>query len=150
MALSEFIRGHSGVEFGILATDISTRVLAHGVRGIYDISRITDVPSALRARYLLRDRAGSRVRIIPELRKKVGLHRLNLMDADYRVRTMFDVIFFRNVMIYFDRETQEAVINKLCRNLKPGGLLFVGHSESISGFSSPITQVDQAVFQKHR
>jgi chemotaxis protein methyltransferase CheR len=148
MVLSEYARDHGGVDFGILGTDVSTRVLAAAVRGIYDFARIEDVPMAFRPRYFLRDRSGSRVRIIPELRRKLTFHRLNLMEPEYHVRTLFDIIFFRNVMIYFDRETQESVINKLCRNLKTDGLLFVGHSESITGLRIPLTQVAPAVFQK--
>ena len=70
------------------------------------------------------------------------------MDADYRVKDMFEVIFFRNVMIYFDKPTQEAVINKLCRNLKPGGYLFVGHSESLARLNIPVAAVASAVFRK--
>jgi chemotaxis protein methyltransferase CheR len=70
------------------------------------------------------------------------------MDAHYSVKDMFDVIFFRNVMIYFDKPTQESVINKLCRNLVPGGYLFVGHSESLAGLSLPVTSVGSAIYRK--
>jgi chemotaxis protein methyltransferase CheR len=70
------------------------------------------------------------------------------MDADYGVKDFFDVIFFRNVMIYFSKETQEAVIGKLCRNLVPGGYLFVGHSESLAGLQIPVHGVASAVYQK--
>jgi chemotaxis protein methyltransferase CheR len=88
------------------------------------------------------------VRIIPALRQKITFHRLNFMDADYAVRDKFEVIFFRNVMIYFDKPTQEAVINKLCRNLKPGGYLFAGHSESLSGLDIPVMAVGSSVYRK--
>lgn len=148
MLLNEFTRFRPGLDFGILATDVSTRVLAQAVHGIYDASRIEPVPEPLRCRYLLRDSLHKRVRIVPELRSKVSFHRLNLMDDDYRVRTMFDVVFLRNVLIYFERRIQEAVVNKLCRNLKPGGFLFVGHAESLAGFDVPLTQVGHAVFRK--
>jgi chemotaxis protein methyltransferase CheR len=70
------------------------------------------------------------------------------MDEQYGVKDLFDVIFFRNVMIYFDRATQEAVINKMCRNLAPGGYLFVGHSESLAGLEIPVKCVGTAVFRK--
>lgn len=150
MVLNEYGKGVDGFDFAILATDISTRVLEHARIGIYDESRIDPVPMALRHSYLLRSKNDTRslVRVVPELRRRISFHRLNFMDADYRVKDQFEVIFFRNVMIYFDKPTQEAVINKLCRNLKPGGYLFVGHSESLAGLNIPVEGVASAVFRK--
>jgi chemotaxis protein methyltransferase CheR len=150
MVLSEFGARRSGFNFSILATDISTRVLEHAQAGIYEEDRIEPVAAALRAKYLLRSKDPTRtqVRIIPELRRKLIFQRLNFMDAQYGVKDMFDVIFFRNVMIYFDKPTQETVINKLCRNLLPGGYLFVGHSESLAGLNLPVTAVGSAIYRK--
>lgn len=150
MVLSEFARENRGFDFVILATDVSTRVLDHARKGIYGEDQIEPVAMALRQNYLLRsrNRASSLVRVVPELRHRIHFHRLNFMDADYGVKDQFDVIFFRNVMIYFDKPTQEAVINKLCRNLRPGGYLFVGHSESLAGLNIPVTAVGSAVFRK--
>jgi chemotaxis protein methyltransferase CheR len=88
------------------------------------------------------------VRVVPELRQKISFHRLNFMDDEYPVREMFEVIFFRNVMIYFSKETQEAVIGKLCRNLIPGGYLFVGHSESLTGLKIPVASIGPAIYRK--
>jgi len=84
--------------------------------------------------------------VVPELRSKISFHRLNFMDEDYFVRDKFDAIFFRNVLIYFDKATREVVINKLCRNLKPGGFLFTGHSESLAGLDVPLTLIAPAVY----
>lgn len=150
MVLSEYARQTPGFDFALLATDISTKVLHHAQAGIYEEDRIEPVPMALRQQYLLRSKDAGRglVRIVPELRRRITFHRLNFMDADYRVKDQFEVIFFRNVMIYFDKPTQEAVINKLCRNLKPGGYLFVGHSESLAGLNIPVSPVASAVFRK--
>jgi chemotaxis protein methyltransferase CheR len=78
----------------------------------------------------------------------VSFHRLNFMDAEYPVKDQFDAIFFRNVMIYFDKATQEQVIARLCRNLKRGGYLFVGHSESLAGLAVPVELVRPSVFRK--
>jgi chemotaxis protein methyltransferase CheR len=89
------------------------------------------------------------VRINPALRKKVSFHELNFMDEDYGVREMFDIIFCRNVLIYFDRPTQQAVIGKLCRNLLPHGYLFISHSESLSGLDLPLTSLGSACYRKH-
>jgi len=150
MVLSEFAAHRPGFDFSFLATDISTNVLAHAQAGIYDEERIEPVAMALRTKYLLRSksRTDARVRVIPELRRKMSFQRLNFMDAHYSVKDTFDVIFFRNVMIYFDKPTQEAFINKLCRNLAPGGYLFVGHSESLAGLNLPVSAVASAIYRK--
>lgn len=150
MVLSEYEREHHGFSFSILATDISTRVLDHAKAGIYDESRVEPVPMHLRHRYLLRSRDPQRhlVRIIPELRQRITFRRLNFMDEDYRLREVFDIIFFRNVMIYFDKPTQEVVIQKQCRNLRKDGYLFVGHSESLAGLNVPVAITGSAVFRK--
>jgi chemotaxis protein methyltransferase CheR len=150
MVLSE--QGEPGrrVEFSILATDVSTKVLEEARKGIYQEAQVAPVPVELRQKYLLRSRDSSeqRVRIRPELRARVSFHRLNFMDQDYRLSDVFDVIFFRNVMIYFDKSTQEAVLNRMCRHLAPGGYLFVGHSESLTGLNIPVVQVRTSIFRK--
>lgn len=150
MVLSEFAGAHPGFAYSILATDISTKVLGEAEQGIYDESKIAPVPVELRRKYLLRSRNPDRplVRISPELRSKIRFRRLNFMDADYHLRETFDAIFFRNVMIYFDRPTQETVLTKLVRQLKPGGHLFVGHSESLAGMNLPLQAVSTAIHQK--
>ncbi len=150
IALAEFGARRPGFDFSMLATDISSRVLEHAGRGIYESERVEPVAGVLRAKYFLRskDPARGEVRVVPELRRKIAFHRLNFMHADYGVKDVFDVIFFRNVMIYFDKPTQQAVIRKLCRNLAPGGHLFVGHSESLAGLDIPVTCVTTAVYRK--
>jgi chemotaxis protein methyltransferase CheR len=119
---------------------------------VYPEALIEPVSMDLRHRYLMRgrDRQRAKVRIVPELREKVRFARLNFMDEDYAVSEQFDTIFFRNVMIYFDRPTQQQVVRKLCRNLKPGGYLFAGHSESLVGLDLPVRPVSTSVFQKIR
>ena len=150
MVLSEYAKQTEGFDFGILATDISTRVLEQAQSGIYAESRIEPIPALMRKSYLMRskDKSQDSVRIVPELRRKISFHRLNFMDDDYGVKDEFEVIFFRNVMIYFDKPTQQAVINKLCRNLKVGGYLFAGHSESLAGLDIPVTAIGSAVYRK--
>ena len=150
MVLSEYMKQRSGFDFRILATDVSTRMLAHAQSAIYEEPLVIPIPVSLRKSYLLRNKAGTppTVRIVPELRRKISFHPLNFMDADYRVRDQFDVIFFRNVMIYFDKPTQEKVINKLCQNLKTGGYLFIGHSESLAGLKVPMTAAGSSIYVK--
>jgi len=150
MLLAHHARTRVGFEFGVLATDISTRVLEHARDGIYAAERVEPLPPAVRERYVMRskDRTRKEVRISPEIRARVKFHRLNFMDADYGVANTFDAIFFRNVAIYFEPSTQEAVVSKLCRNLAVGGYLFIGHSESLSNFSLPLKYVSPAVYQR--
>jgi chemotaxis protein methyltransferase CheR len=129
MVLSDYAESHSGFRFRVLATDISTIVLEKARLGVYKNDDVEPVPPALRRKYLLRSREAhtDRVRIVPELRRLVEFRRLNFMDADYGVSEKADAIFCRNVIIYFDRETQRTILGKLTNNLKPGGYLFVGH-----------------------
>ena len=95
-----------------------------------------------------RDSAQRQVRIVPELRAQVKFRRLNFMDGDFGMREKMDVIFCRNVLIYFDRPTQEKVINRLCMHLSPGGYLFTGHSETLNGMQVPLEAVSNTVFRR--
>jgi chemotaxis protein methyltransferase CheR len=149
MVLNEHALQTPGFNFAILATDISTKVLDHARKAIYDESLTVPVPSALRMKYFLqsKDRSSGLVRVAPAIRAKVSFHQLNFMDDDYRIQNMFDVVFCRNVLIYFDRKTQESVIRKICRYINPGGYLFVGHSESLAGMDVPAQHVKTAVFR---
>ena len=149
MVLSEYALQNQGLNFAILATDISTKVLEHAQRATYEEAEITPVSASLRKKYLLRsrDRSSPLVRVSAALREKVTFRQLNFMNDTYRIRNMFDVVFCRNVLIYFDRKTQESVIRKICRNITPGGYLFVGHSESLAGMDVPVKQVHTAVFR---
>ncbi|MFZ0930208.1 MAG: protein-glutamate O-methyltransferase [Syntrophobacteraceae bacterium] len=138
MILSEFAQGNK-INFSILATDISARVLEQARRAIYDHERIEPVPIPFREKYLLRGKDDKGlVRIKPELRSQVHFRRLNLMDAGFGMLGKMCLIFCRNVMIYFDRNTQEELLGKFCRQLVPGGYLFTGHSETIQGMDLPL------------
>lgn len=150
MVLSEYAEQHPGFDYRIFATDISTRVLQIARDAIYPRNLIEPVPKPLRAKYLLtaKDSSLDLVRIRPELRSNVRFHQLNLMDSDYHLRDKFDVIFCRNVLIYFSRETQEAVIGKLCRHLSPGGYLFVSHSESLAGLNLPVHGLGHSCYRR--
>ena len=151
MVLSEYGERRRNFDFSIFCTDISTRVLQAAQAAVYDEALIEPVPLEWRRKYLLRNRdpAKPSVRIVPHLRERVRFARLNFMDEDYGVHEMFDAVFFRNVMIYFDRPTQEAVVTRLCRNLNPGGHLFTGHSESLMGLKVPVRMITSAVYCKN-
>ena len=151
MVLSEFAARNRGFEYSILATDLCTQVLETAVLGIYPEAMMTPVPDALYQRYVLRDKNAKRGlnRIIPELRSQVQFARLNLMDATYPVDGDFDIIFCRNILIYFDKPTQNAVLQRLCSHLRPGGYLFMGHSETLAGFDLPLTLAGPTVFRRN-
>jgi chemotaxis protein methyltransferase CheR len=150
MVLDDFSRKVDAFHYMVLGTDISTRMLETATEGIYTEERIDPVPMELRRKYLLRSRDRSRnmVRIVPELRSRVKFRRLNFMDDDFGLREEMDVIFCRNVLIYFDRATQEKVISKLCKHLHTGGYLFTGHSETLSGMDLPLNAVANTVSRK--
>ena len=150
MVLSEFQQKVRGFDFSILGSDLSTIVLEKAVHAIYPEDRVQVIPMELKKKYLLRskDRVKPTVRIAPELRRKASFMRLNFMDDVYSAPSGFDIIFCRNVLIYFDRQTQEKVINKLCRHLRPGGFFFLGHSESVTGINVPLKQIKPTVFRR--
>jgi len=152
IVLSEFARQYPGLtfDFFILATDISTHVLEKAQKAIYSHDEIGPVSQELRKRYFLRsrDKKSDLVRAVPEIRDKVKFRRLNLMDNDFKMREPMDIIFCRNVIIYFDKKTQNDLIAKLCRHLKEGGYLFMGHSEVLDCHGLPLVSVAPAVYKK--
>jgi len=151
MVLSEFQQEkQKDFRFEILATDISTRVLTVARRAVYPLERIDPVVPLLRKKYLLkgRDKNNPQVRVVPDLRRTIRFGRLNFMAGDFGLPQMVDVIFCRNVIIYFDKETQEKLMIKFCHYLQPGGFLFLGHSESLHGYQTPLVQVAPTVYQK--
>lgn len=150
IVLNEFERLNPFFKFEILGTDISSNVLEKAARGVYPFERISTIPLELKKRYFLRskDSQNPTVRVSPLLQQKMRLAYLNLMDPVYDIKETFDVIFCRNVLIYFDRATQEKVINKLCNHLKPGGYFFIGHSESLSGMTVPLEHIKPTIFRK--
>ena len=136
--------------FSILGSDISNKVLTTASKGIYNEHKVALLPLEMKKKYFLKskDRENPSVRVKPELQKNIALKYVNLMDNSYNVGDKFDVIFCRNVLIYFDRATQEKVINKLCQYLKPGGIFFIGHSESLSGMNVPLKHIKPTIFLK--
>jgi len=149
MVLNEFARQNSGFDFSILATDISTQVLRMAVRAVYPETKTGPIPAEYRKRYLLRSKDRSRrlVRIGPEVRNRVRFRRLNFME-EFSFDGQLDIIFCRNVVIYFDRQTQETLFTRFCRKLSVGGYLFIGHSESLAGMNLPLEPVAPTVYRR--
>ena len=150
IVMNEFIEQHHEMTFQVLGTDISANVLEKASHGIYPEKSIDMIPLDLKRKYFLRskDRTVPTVHVSPLLQKNFSLKYLNLMDPVYDIKDKFDVIFCRNVLIYFDRETQEKVINKLCQNLKEGGYLFIGHSESMANMNVPLQNMKPTIFKR--
>jgi chemotaxis protein methyltransferase CheR len=148
ISMEEFKKQNPDVGYNLLASDVSTRVIQSAYQGIYDIEKIESVPVGLKGTYFMRSKTNPKiVRVKPQFRKKIQFKRINFMDNQYGVpKADYDFIFCRNVLIYFDKPTQERVINKFCSHLKPGGLLFIGHSESIIGMNVPLKQIRPTVY----
>ncbi|MBU4260915.1 MAG: protein-glutamate O-methyltransferase [Proteobacteria bacterium] len=152
MVLSEFAASRNGFDFQILATDISTRALDQARKAVYNEDLLAPVPQALKTKYLLRskDRQSGLVRIVPQLRARVKLRRLNFLETDFGLREPLDIIFCRNVIIYFDRPTQARLLQRFYDNLRIGGYVFMGHSETLSGLDVPLVSVAPTVYRKMR
>jgi chemotaxis protein methyltransferase CheR len=150
IVLDDMIRAGSRFHFRILGTDISTAVLQAAKMAIYTRDAIAPVSPEFVKRYFLssRDRLRDEMRVAPELRRLTHFMRMNLMDANYPVDRDVDIIFCRNVLIYFDKETQREVVDRLCSHLRPGGYLMVGHSESMIHNAVPtLKQVQPTIFR---
>lgn len=145
----DFFENKVGWSYRILATDISTRVLAYANRGIYPLDRVAKIPNHYLKKYFQQGvgQAIGHVRIKRSLRHRIVFERFNLMH-DFPWKRALDIIFCRNVMIYFNRETQQKLVNKFYQTLAPGGYLFTGQTESVSGLKHDFIQVASAVYQK--
>lgn len=150
MFLSEFSCTYPGWHFSILATDISTRALNTARRAIYAHETIEPVPLPWRKKYLLRSKGKDRglVCMAPEIRELVTFRYLNFMEDNYGIREPQAVIFCRNVLIYFEKPMQLAVLQRLCRHLLKGGYLFIGHSETLHGLDLPLVQSAPTIYRK--
>ena len=150
MTLFDYVQNPSQWDFKILASDLSTRVLAKATAGIYGEDRFRDVPPDVMKRHFLRGRGEQTgvFKVKPHLAGAITFRRLNLMDDRFPIKNPLDLIFCRNVMIYFDRPTQEKLVNKFHHYLKPGGYLFIGHSESLQWVRHPFKTIVPTIYQK--
>ncbi len=150
MVLQEFAGREAGFDYQILATDISTRVLEQAQKAIYTEAVLEPVPAVMKSKYLMKskDRQSGLARIVPELRAKIRFRRLNFLDDDFGLREPMDIIFCRNVIIYFDRPTQARLLQKFYGHLRPGGHIFMGHSETLSGLDVPLVSVAPTAYRK--
>lgn len=150
MVVLEYAELHQGrFRAQILGTDLSTKALNIAKKAIYSLDKAEPVSLKLKKKYMLRgkDRKNPQARMSAQVRAMVRYQNLNFMDATYNVPGTMDIIFCRNCLIYFDRDTAAQIVNKLCRHLVPGGYFFVGHSETLNQLDVPLVQVAPTIYQ---
>lgn len=148
MLLAKHLPAHDGWDTRLLATDISTRMLEKARKGIYDVTRSTEIPTDLLLSFMLRgfaDRCGQ-MKVKIAIQQMVDFEYLNLNQEPCPVEGMFDVIFCRNVLIYFDGASRRRVVTNLVRHLAAGGFLFLGHAESLTNLSLPLRSLGPATY----
>jgi chemotaxis protein methyltransferase CheR len=148
--LADILGEQGQYDWRISASDISTRVLGMAQEAVYKAERVKlPKPEWLRAHFQKGVGAwDGHLRIKPALRQRVSFQRVNLFDSPYPFKEKFQVVFCRNVMIYFDRKTQEYLVPRLAQQLVPGGHLLVGHSESLVGLEHGLKCVRPSIYQK--
>lgn len=136
--------------YRITGTDISARVIQDAARAVYRESRVVNVPLHLKRKYFMEGKGAKSglVRIVPEVRACTEFFTMNLMDYTYPFTEKFDIIFCRNALIYFDRTNQEKILQRLTGCLKKGGYLFIGHSETMTGYNLPVRCVEPTVYRR--
>jgi chemotaxis protein methyltransferase CheR len=142
--------GAAGWDVRILASDIDTEVLARAEAGVYTAAQVEPVPVALREQSFVRagEPGQGRWQVRPELRALIAFRRINFNDGAWPIRVQFDAIFCRNALIYFDRAGQQRLLARFDALLKAGGLLFLGHSESVLGLLGGVTHVGNTIYRK--
>ncbi|MCH7871214.1 MAG: methyltransferase domain-containing protein [Planctomycetes bacterium] len=150
MTAADTLQAFPKLDFRILATDLSSQMLSQAKLALYEIQRVGTVPEKLRKRYLKPVKADGkqRLQLVPELRSRITFSKFNLMSESFPFKQSFDIIFCRNVMIYFDKPTQNTLVQKLVRHLCTGGHLMIGHSESINKLDHSLTYVEPTVYRK--
>jgi len=141
--------GQRPFDFTILATDISTKVLRVAEAGIYQHDKIKNIDTYILKKYFQIGSGDSEghYRVKTEIKRMIDFQRFNLMHA-FTAQVHLDIIFCRNVMIYFDKQTQGVLVNKFYNSLNKGGYFFVGHSESLTGLNHQFNYIEPSVYQK--
>lgn len=148
MLMMEYLgTDYNNWDAGILATDISDRALSAARRGVYATDRVMQLPETLRRKYFTPAGADA-MAVIDKVKKEVTFRRLNLMNATFPFKKPFQMIFCRNVMIYFDQPTRDALVNRYHQCTEPGGYLFIGHSETLGRSQSLYQYLKPALYQK--
>ncbi len=151
MVVKEFFESLAGWDLKILATDISTKVLEVGERGIYSQKEVQTIPKAFLNRYFNRlpgKGLEKEYQIDAEMRKLVTFRRFNLLNPQYPFQRKFDLIFCRNVMIYFDQATKNKILQNFILHLSSSGYVFTGHAESLGRTTIGLKHVEPAIYTK--
>ncbi len=150
LILAEKLKPVPNQRWSILCTDISTKILEKAATGIFTADRIDKISKYWRTRYFQKGRNGSKgkFRIIPAVRNQMVFRPINLLQPTYPWKVSFEVVFCRNVMIYFDRPTQQELVDKLTASIVPGGFLMIGHSESLAGVNHSLEMIKPAIYRK--
>ena len=152
ITLTEVLSKHGGKgNYRQLASDIDTVVLAKAQRGVYEAERVQNIPQNILRRYFLRGTGDKSdlVQVKRELKEPLTFRQINLMAPNWPITsgTQFDIIFCRNVVIYFDKPTQQKLFARYAQYLRPGGWLFIGHSESLHGVSEAFESVGRTIYR---
>jgi chemotaxis protein methyltransferase CheR len=150
LLLAEYYAGRPAADWKIDCTDISTKILKKAHEGIFSAERVDQVPAPMREKYFQKGYGEweGQYRVRDEIKRNMTFQRLNLLGARYPFTEPYDVIFCRNVMIYFDRQTQGELVQKFWPLVKPGGYLLIGHAESLSGTNHQFKMVKPAIYQR--
>lgn len=146
MTLGAVLPERHDLDARILATDIDTNVLARAEAGRYDAKALDTIPARYRVRYVTSCGDGQ-IAMSEELRRLIAFKPLNLL-GDWPMRGPFDIIFCRNVVIYFDKQDQRALFDRYADYLAPDGLLYIGHSENLHGVTSRFTPIGRTIYRK--
>jgi chemotaxis protein methyltransferase CheR len=150
IVLAEYLRAYPSIDWEITASDISRRMLSQAQQGVYRMDSVQPVPPELLRRYFQKGigvRAGT-CRIKPELKERLRFERINIFQSEYPVFPKQHVIFCRNVMIYFDPPSRATAVQRLTRQLFPGGYLVVGNSESLLGINHSLQPIQQGIYKR--
>ncbi len=149
ITLLEIIENIAKHDIQILATDLDSNALATASAGIYSLKSVDGIDEQCLHRWFLRGKGAQQgnVRVAPALREMVTFKRLNLLK-DWPINGQFDIVFCRNVVIYFDKPTQQALFERLARHMRPGSLLFVGHSENLNHLAAEFRLIGNSIYQK--
>ena len=149
ITILEHLRDAKDKDIKILATDISTKVLAEAEAGVYSEELVRPIPVAQLKKYFYKghNQWNGYYMVKEQLKELVSFRRLNLMEP-FPLKAQFDVILCRNVMIYFDKETRERLVERLARQLTAGGIFIIGNAESLSGIKTSLKYLQPAIYQK--
>lgn len=150
IVLKEYFEHRKSIHFSIYASDVSTLILDSAIAGIYESEKIDSIPLTLKKKYFLKSKAADKklIRVASEIRELVDFRRINFLESDYDIPGNLDAAFCRNVLIYFDRQTQESVLKKIVKKIRVEGYLFLGHSETITGLDLPLRRIAPTIYQK--